>query len=102
MATFLADMFPDSKFWPKSEEDPLRRARIGFFADTWMTKINTYMYPILIAGEEEEKERLGGELIAAVEKEIEPLLENARPFFGGSGNLTFAEVSCTYPFPAYS
>jgi len=32
-----------------------------------------------------------------MEKEIEPLLAGAKPFFGGSGELTFAEVM-TAPF----
>lgn len=40
----------------------------------------------------EEKEKLGQELVTAVEKEIEPLLKDAAPFFGGSKVLTLAEV----------
>ena len=45
--------------------------------------------------EGEEKERIGEELVKAVEKEIEPLLEGAGPFFGGNETLTLAEV-CFY------
>ena len=53
------------------------------------------MYPILKAEDEEEKERLGAEVVEAVKKEIEPLLEGAGPFFGGSKTITLAEVrSC--------
>ena len=75
------------------------RARINFFVDTWFTKVNTFMYPILKA-EGEEKETLGSQLVAAVKKEIEPLLENAGPFFGGSEHITLAEVHtpCTARF----
>lgn len=102
VATFLADNFPDSNFYPKSHESPtsaLTRARMTFFVDTWFTKVNTMLYPILRA-DGEEKERLGKEVVAAVEKEIEPLLEGAGPFFGGSEVMTLAEVGIEwFPFP---
>ena len=49
------------------------------------------MYPILKA-EGEEKEKLGAAVVEAVRKEIEPLLEGAGPFFGGSKTITLAEV----------
>ena len=39
-----------------------------------------------------EKDALVDAWVAAVEKEIEPLLADANPFFGGSERLTFAEV----------
>lgn len=32
--------------------------------------------------------------IAALVKEVEPLLQDAKPFFGGSDRLTLAEVGC--------
>ena len=50
------------------------------------------MYQVVKA-EGEEKEKLGAELVEAVRKEIEPLLEGAGPFFGGSKSITLAEVS---------
>ena len=49
------------------------------------------MYPMLKA-EGEEKEKVASDVVAAVKKEIEPLLESAAPFFGGSESLTLAEV----------
>ena len=64
---------------------------MAFFANTWVEKVNTYMLQVFKA-EGEEKERLGAALVEAVRKEIEPLLENAGPFFGGSKSITFAEV----------
>ena len=91
VATFLADLFPHPNFWPRSEEDPLKRARINFFVDAWFSKVNSFMYPMLKA-EGEEKEKIASDLVAAIKKEIEPLLENAAPFFGGSESLTLAEV----------
>ncbi|CAD6590420.1 MAG: hypothetical protein ASARMPREDX12_004357 [Alectoria sarmentosa] len=99
VSTFLADMYPDSSFWPATRESPtsaLTRARIAFFADTWVGKVNTYMYQVVKA-EEEEKEKLGAELVEAVKKEIEPMLKDAGPFFGGSESITFAEA-LTAPF----
>ena len=64
---------------------------MAFFADTWVGKVNTYMYQVMKA-EGEEKEKLGADLVEAVRKEIEPMLEDARPFFGGSESITLAEV----------
>lgn len=59
--------------------------------DTFIGKANALLYPILKA-EGVEQEKLGDELVKAVEKEIEPLLESVGPFFGGSEELTLAEV----------
>ena len=59
--------------------------------DTFISKANGLLYPIMKA-QGEEKEKLGDEFAKAVEKEIEPLLESAGPFFGGSKELTLAEV----------
>lgn len=47
---------------------------------------------MLRAPSAEEKDKKCKEWIAALEKEIEPLLADASPFFGGSEQLTFAEV----------
>lgn len=44
------------------------------------------------AESEEEKKRISEEMVKAVEKEIEPLLQDAAPFFGGSQQMTMAEV----------
>ena len=41
---------------------------------------------------DEEKAKLSKELVDVVGKEIEPLLKDAKPFFGGSGKVTLAEV----------
>ncbi|KAL8828430.1 MAG: hypothetical protein Q9191_002588 [Dirinaria sp. TL-2023a] len=99
VSTFLADSYPSSAFWPPSHESPtsaLTRARITFFVDTWFSKVSSLSYPIMRAegSEWDEKAR---ELVKAVEKEIEPLLEGAAPFFGGSTVITLAEA-LTAPF----
>ncbi|OCL11975.1 thioredoxin-like protein [Glonium stellatum] len=94
VSQFLADTHP-SPFLPASNDSPtaaLTRARINFFVDTWFTKANSYWFNIMRKDTEEEKEALAKDFIAVVEKEIEPLLKDADPFFGGSKTLTFAEA----------
>jgi glutathione S-transferase len=91
---FLCDAHP-SHLLPPSNAGPeaaLFRARLNFFVDTWNTKIGSYMFSMFRADSNEEKEAKSKEWVAAVRKEIEPLLKNANPFFGGSKDLTLAEV----------
>ncbi|KAF2020726.1 glutathione-S-transferas-like protein omega 1 [Aaosphaeria arxii CBS 175.79] len=98
VAQFLADAHP-SHLVP-STGDPkasLARARIQFFVETWFSKANSFWFQILTKDTQEEKEELSKQLVAAVEKEIEPLLKDAKPFFGGSERLTLAEA-LTAPF----
>lgn len=97
VAQFLADARP-SHLLPGSLHDPfapLFRARLAFFVDTWNTKVQGSLYPMMKA-EGEEKEKLAKETVAAIEKEIEPLLANAAPFFGGKDKPTLAEVCFVY------
>ena len=93
VSQFLCDSFP-SHLLPATREDPtapLRRARINFFTDTWNTKLSSFQMGVMKASSEEKEEKCQ-QWLAAVEKEIEPLLADAGPFFGGSKELTFAEV----------
>ncbi|KAI5257445.1 multidrug resistance protein [Aureobasidium subglaciale] len=93
VAQFLADARP-SHLLPSSLHDPfspLFRARLAFFVDTWNTKVQGNLYPMMKA-EGEEQEKLAKETVAAIEKEIEPLLANAAPFFGGKDKPTLAEA----------
>ncbi|RMY69247.1 hypothetical protein D0863_06587 [Hortaea werneckii] len=118
VARFLCDSFP-SPLLPASKETPwsaLRRAKIDFFVDTYVpfqralvvilpkliqygrfsTKISSYQFAAMRASGEDRDAKCK-EWVAAIEKEIEPLLSDAAPFFGGSKELTFAEVM-TAPF----
>jgi glutathione S-transferase len=94
VATFLADAYP-SHVLPASgtPEAALTRARINFFVDTWFSKVGSYFYKILLSGSEDEKAKLSQEFVEVVGKEIEPLLKDAKPFFGGSQKVTLAEVN---------
>lgn len=94
VAQFLADARP-SHLLPSTLHDPkapLFRARVAFFTDTWNTKVQPSMYPILTAATAEEQEEKAKEMVAAIEKEIEPLLADAAPFFNGSDKMTLAEA----------
>ncbi|GIZ42350.1 hypothetical protein CKM354_000562400 [Cercospora kikuchii] len=99
VAQFLADSFPEKKsILPAlgargdGPRAPLERARIKFFTDTWDSKVASFWFGTLMAEGEEEKEKKVEEWVKAVEKEIEPLLEGAKPFFGGKEEVTMAEV----------
>ncbi|KAI1420197.1 glutathione S-transferase domain-containing protein [Xylaria sp. FL1777] len=98
VAAFLADAFP-SHLVPTSSEPngPLTRARIAFFVDTYMSKVNGSLYPLIKATTDEERSAITQKTVDAVVKELEPLLANADPFFNGSDKLTLAEV-LTGPF----
>lgn len=97
VSQFLADAFP-SHLLPASHESPtapLTRARMNFFVDTWNTKIGSYFITMLKEQKMEDREKKGFEMVAAIEKEIEPLLKDTskeKPFFGGSKELTFVET----------
>ncbi|KAI1073693.1 glutathione S-transferase domain-containing protein [Whalleya microplaca] len=93
VANFLADAFP-SHLVPQSgtPDAALVRAKIAFFVDTYISKVNSISYKAQVAKTDEESEGFVNELVATVVKEIEPLLSNAAPFFNGSDRLTLAEV----------
>ena len=94
VSQFLVDAHP-SHLLPASDSSPtapLFRYRVNFFVDTYFTKVNTYLYAAIRATNDEEKKAKVDEWVKAVEKEIEPLLHDANPFFGGSKEMTLAEV----------
>ncbi|KAH8730917.1 thioredoxin-like protein [Phaeosphaeriaceae sp. PMI808] len=92
VATFLADAYPSHILPPAGNaKDALARARINFFADTWSSKAGSYWFQILKAGSEEQQ-KLVKDFVDIVGKEVEPLLKDAAPFFGGSSKMTLAEA----------
>jgi glutathione S-transferase len=94
---FLADANPSHLLKTSSEPGgALQRARIDFFVDTYFSKVNNQLYPLQSA-EGAEQEELAVKFVDSVVKEIEPLLQDAAPFFGGSNKFTLAEVS--HPAP---
>ncbi|KAM0249832.1 hypothetical protein ACHAQJ_008900 [Trichoderma viride] len=93
VAQFLADAHP-SHLVPTggTPEAALARARINFFVDTFFTKANAHYHKALFAKTNEEAEEAAKEFVKQLEKEVEPLLSDAAPYFGGSKTLTLAEV----------
>ena len=97
VARFLADAYPSHLVPATGTVDAaLTRARINFFVDTWFDKVGSYWFQILRA-DEDDKEELVKKFVETVGKEIEPLLKDADPFFGGSKKVTLAEA-LTAPF----
>jgi len=90
---FLADAFP-SHLLPASDSPggALRPARVNFFVDTYVSKVNGLFYKALFAKTDDETAGFVNDYVAGVVKEVEPLLADAAPFFGGSSRLTLAEV----------
>ncbi|KAI0482065.1 glutathione S-transferase domain-containing protein [Xylariaceae sp. FL0804] len=96
VAGFLADAFPSHLTPTAAADDPvgaaLARARLAFFVDAYISKVNGTQFRMGGQMAEDEREGLAGQLVDAVVKEVEPLLGNAAPFFNGSDKLTLAEV----------
>lgn len=55
------------------------------------------MMGVIQTEDEKAKEEKGKDVVAALKKEIEPLLADAKPFFGGSEKMTMAEVRTVPP-----
>ncbi|RDW79511.1 hypothetical protein BP6252_04149 [Coleophoma cylindrospora] len=92
VSQFLADTYPSHLLKTSTEEGgALQRAEINFFIDAYMSKVNSMLYPAIRA-EGAEKEEYVTKFVEAISKEVEGLLKNAGPYFGGSDKLTFAEV----------
>jgi glutathione S-transferase len=89
----LADAYP-SHLVPtsNSEGGPLRRARISFFVDAYFSKFQSSVFKIVGAKTEADAEPIIDAAVDNVVKELEPLLKDAKPFFGGSDKITLAEV----------
>ena len=66
---------------------------MSFFTDTFFSKVNPYMFKLVGADTGSPAQaKLVDECIALLEKEIEPLLADASPYFGGSDRITIVEV----------
>jgi glutathione S-transferase len=90
---FLADQYPSHLVKTSSEPGgALQRARIHFFVDALISKVQPTFNPQILAKTEEEKAEKMHAFVSAAVKEVEPLLKDAAPFFGGSSRLTLAEV----------
>ncbi|KAL2127265.1 hypothetical protein VTI74DRAFT_11005 [Chaetomium olivicolor] len=93
VAQFLADAFPSHLVPPSNTPGgALRRARIALFVDAFISKFNSPLLSLYTAKSDEERNAGVEKALEGVVKEVEPLLADASPFFGGSDKLTLAEV----------
>jgi len=93
---FLADAYPQSKLEPQTgtPEAALQRARINVFVDTFVSKLlPNALYGFWRANSDEEREKLVDTAAEIIQNNLVPYLEDAAPFFGGSKELTLAEVN---------
>jgi glutathione S-transferase len=95
IATFLADAFSStSNLLPASTDPkgPLTRARISFFVDTYFNRVQPIFMKSQRSKSDEERANALADFVNVAAKELDPLLADAAPFFGGSSKLTLAEV----------
>ncbi|EDN96994.1 hypothetical protein SS1G_01922 [Sclerotinia sclerotiorum 1980 UF-70] len=92
ISQFLVDAHPSHLEKTSREEGgALQRARYNFFIETYFSKVAPHVVKAGIGKTSEEREQAATNAIDAIVKEIEPLVQNAAPFFGGSEKLTFVE-----------
>jgi glutathione S-transferase len=89
----LADAFPSKLVLPSNAPGgPQQRARISFFVDTYFSKFQSSLIKLFAAKTDSEAEPIVDAAVDQLVKELEPLLKDAKPFFGGSDHITQAEV----------
>ncbi|KAF3065958.1 glutathione S-transferase domain-containing protein [Daldinia childiae] len=88
ISDFLADAHP-SHLIPVSNAPggALQRARIAFFVDTFISKVNSNFFKASFAKNDDEVEGFVKEYVNAVVKELEPLLANAAFFSTAATSL---------------
>ncbi|KAJ5986361.1 hypothetical protein N7451_010726 [Penicillium sp. IBT 35674x] len=89
---FLVDSHPSHLL--KSSSEPggaLQRFNVAFFVDSYI-KAHGFFDTAVYSYDQEQTATAAQKYIDAVVSNIEPLLVDAAPFFGGSCRLTFAEV----------
>lgn len=95
---FLADLYPSHLCPPPTTpESALRRAHMSFFIDAYWTKFHTHLFRLFEAPTAADEAHVVRAAVDGLVREVEPLLGDAAPFWGGSDRLTLAEV-VTGPF----
>lgn len=98
VAQFLADKYPGKLVKASNEEGgALERARISFFVDAFVSKSVPKLFAGIKAQTDEERETVGDEFVEGIKKEVEGLLADAAPYFGGRSEIGLAEVSILVP-----
>ncbi|KAF8477293.1 thioredoxin-like protein [Kalaharituber pfeilii] len=93
IAEFLVDAFPNRILPPPtSPENALFRARARFFVETYNSKVQPLFVKYYYTQADDSRPALNQEVYNTIHKEIEPLLKDANPFFGGKDHLTWVEI----------
>ncbi|GES64645.1 glutathione S-transferase [Aspergillus terreus] len=92
----LADAHPSHLLPPSNTpEGAIKRAQVSFFVDTFGSKVLPHFFASMRSATDEERLAAAEALVAAIEKDLEPLLypkgSGSGPFFHGSEKLTLAE-----------
>lgn len=89
----LADAYPGTLLLESNAPGgPQQRAKINFFVDTYFTKFQSVLFKLFSSNTDAEQETIVSNAVDQLVKELEPLLKDAKPFFGGSDKITLAEV----------
>ena len=91
---FLTGLYP-SHLTPHGGNpvaDAAQRWRQRFFTDTWFGKVNPLLFKMTGTSDEAARLSIANDITEQIGKEIEPLLANAGPYFGGSSVITVVEV----------
>jgi len=93
VSEFLVDAYGPNHILPPptSPQNALFRARAKWLVDTYSTKVQPLWWKIFHAPQD-QLPTLAAAYVDAVEKEFEPYLADAKPFFGGSEKLTWVEI----------
>lgn len=92
---FLTELHP-SHLTPNSGNRPadaVHHWRQRFFIDTWFGKVNPLLFKMTGESDDAARSTVANNIADMIEKEIEPLLKDTSPFFGGSSGITVVEVS---------
>ncbi|RAL60328.1 hypothetical protein DID88_000104 [Monilinia fructigena] len=87
------------------EGGALQRARYNFFIETYFSKVASQVTKAAVGKTLEEREQGAASVIDAIVKDIEPLVQDAAPFFGGSkevdlcGGTSWIIPTSTLDFP---
>lgn len=69
---------------------------MSFFIDAYWNKFHVSLFKLFEAPTKDEEEKVVEEAVTSLVAEVEPLLADANPFWGGSEKLTLAEVRMPY------
>lgn len=96
---FLVDSHhPTHLLKSSSELDGARqRYDFEFFVETYFNKVHVFFDKAVYSKTAEETAAAANQYVDAIVKEVEALLEDAEPYFGGSKRLTLVEVLLLIP-----